>query len=106
MSVMRLAYQVDPVGPQPSQYQVDEFSRYHTYTNWSVQVTGTFSGCQVQLEGSLDNVTWVSIGTTMNSPGIYFKTLGGSPQPAVIYVRANILAITSGAVSVYAVGSS
>jgi len=98
---------VDPPAIQPSFSQSDSSGRIQPFTSWTIQVTGTFTGLSLQIEGSLDNSTWVAVGPLITGAGVsVVPPKPDSTFPSFVYVRANILAISTGLVSVYAVGSS
>lgn len=100
-----------PYAP-PDRYSVDQASRgFEAFSLWSVQVTGAFTGLALQLEGSLDGYTWVPIDGPITAAGLYARlssTGTGSNLTLLplVYVRANISTLTSGSVSVYAIGVS
>lgn len=66
-----------------------------TFGDFSMQVDGTGTGISVSFQGSLDGVTYADIGSAATANGLYF--FNSSP---VRFVRAELTAITGGAVTV------
>jgi hypothetical protein len=60
----------------------------------AVTVTGAPASCAVQLQGSLDNVNWYSMGSaTSNTSGT--AVVNATSMPA-LWVRANLTTLTGG----------
>lgn len=62
------------------------------------QLSGTFVAT-VQLEESTDGVTWTVVGVALTAPGV----VSANPTPFAMFVRANVTAYTSGAMTLLGV---
>lgn len=73
------------------------------YRNSTIQVTvggaTPDNNVNIRIEGSLDNTNWFSLGGRQG-PGLYSEN-----QHTVAYIRANVIAIASGTVTVLACSS-
>lgn len=61
----------------------------------TVQIIATDVGCVIELDGSLDNVNWFSMGQAIG-PGPF-----SIDQDVIQYIRANVVKLASGSVTAY-----
>jgi hypothetical protein len=70
---------------------IDVTGRLH----YTMQVSGTFGAASVQLEGSLDGVTWQTIGTALTAAGAV--SVANAPY---CFLRVHVSGATSPSVTV------
>lgn len=100
--VITLANAATTTGGKATKFWQDQFGHIQSFSQWTLQVSGTGTGLGIKLNGSLDGVNWFDSGTaSVAANGIYKFTF----PSAVPYVQANITAITGGSVTILGVGA-
>jgi hypothetical protein len=111
--VLTLANAVSASGAQPKQFATIQ-GRIQGHVFWTVQTSGTATSLTGTIQFSLDGISWMTAafpagGTLPTNPSagptIVAYTFDTAQIASVVYIRANITAISGGNVTVLALGN-